>query len=77
MVLRDGAVLAVIGLALGAAAFLALGRLLDALLFGVGNLDPIALGVAVALIAVITLLASYVPARRAVKMDPLVTMRAE
>ena len=47
MVLRDGAVLAVIGLALGAAAFLALGRLLDALLFGVGKLDPIALGGAV------------------------------
>lgn len=77
MVLRDGALLGAIGLALGAAAFLALGRLLNALLFGVSMLDPLTLAGAVGLIAVITLVASYIPARRAVKVDPLVTMRAE
>lgn len=77
MVLRDGALLAAIGLVLGALAFLALGRLLRALLYGVGMLDPLALGGAIALLIAITLLASYLPARRAVKVDPLVTMRAE
>lgn len=77
MVLRDGALLAAIGLVLGALAFLALGRLLRALLYGVGMLDPLALGAAVVLLGAITLVASYLPARRAVKVDPLVTMRAE
>ena len=77
MVLRDGALLAAIGLGFGAAAYLGLGRVLNALLFGVGLLDPIALSAAVALLVGITLLASYLPARRAVRVDPLTTMRAE
>jgi putative ABC transport system permease protein len=77
MVLRDGALLAAIGLGLGVAAYLGLGRVLKALLFQVGLLDPFAIGGAIALLAGITLLASYLPARRAVRVDPLVTMRAE
>lgn len=77
MILRDGAMLAAIGLAIGAVAFLALGRLLRALLFGVGLYDPIAIGAGIALIGTITLAASYVPARRALRVDPLTTMRAE
>jgi predicted permease len=77
MVLRDGALLAGGGLLIGAAGYLMLGRLLRALLYGVGVFDPLALGAAVALLAAITLLASYLPARRAVRVDPLVTMRAE
>ncbi|MGH7713572.1 MAG: FtsX-like permease family protein, partial [Gemmatimonadaceae bacterium] len=77
MVLRDGAQLAALGLVLGGLAFLGLGRLLRALLYGVGMFDPLALGVAIALLAAITLLASYLPARRAVRVDPLVSMRTE
>jgi predicted permease len=77
MILWEGAALAALGLAIGVLAFLGLGRLLRALLFGVGTYDPIALGAGVVLIAAITLLASYIPARRALKVDPLATMRAE
>ncbi len=77
MVLIDGAKLTAIGLAIGVAAFLGLGRLLRVLLFGVGQNDPLALAGAVTLIGAITLLASYIPARRAVRVDPLTTMRAE
>ena len=77
MVLRDGARLAAIGLAFGAVAFLGLGRFLRALLYQVGLLDPWALGAAVTLLGMITLMASYLPARRAIRVDPLVTMRAE
>jgi predicted permease len=77
MVLIDATKIAALGLAVGVAAFLALGKLLRVLLFGVGPYDPVALGAAVALIGVITLLASYFPARRAVRVDPLTTMRAE
>ncbi|MGH7693568.1 MAG: FtsX-like permease family protein, partial [Gemmatimonadaceae bacterium] len=77
MVLRDGVLLAGIGLTIGVLAFLALGRLLRALLYGVSMYDVTALGAGIVLIGVITLLASYLPARRAVRVDPLTTMRAE
>ncbi len=77
MVLIDGAKLAAIGLIIGVAAFLGLGRLLRVLLFGIGPYDPLAIGAAVTLIGTITLVASYLPARRAVRVDPLTTMRAE
>jgi putative ABC transport system permease protein len=77
MVLRDGARLTLIGVACGALAFLGLGRLLQALLYKVGVLDPLALSVALTLVVIVTLVASYLPARRAGRVDPLVTMRAE
>ncbi|MEW5919308.1 MAG: FtsX-like permease family protein, partial [Gemmatimonadota bacterium] len=77
MVLRDGALLAAFGLVAGALLLLAVGRLLKALLFGVGILDPVALSAALLLLAVITLLASYLPARRATRVDPMLTMRTE
>jgi putative ABC transport system permease protein len=77
MVLRDGTLLAFLGLMIGVGAFFALGRFMQSLLFGVGVLDPIALGAAVALLGGVTLIACWVPARRAVKVDPVVTLRAE
>ncbi|MGQ0639651.1 MAG: ADOP family duplicated permease [Gemmatimonadaceae bacterium] len=77
MVLRDGAILATAGLVIGAAVFTLTARFFRALLFGVGVLDPVALGAAVVLLACVTLLASYLPARRAVRVDPMLTMRTE
>ena len=77
MVLRDGAVLAASGLAIGGGALLGLGRLLQSLLYGVDVFDPVAIGVGVALLGGITVAACYLPARRAMRVDPVVTLRSE
>ncbi|HVT38887.1 MAG TPA: ABC transporter permease [Gemmatimonadaceae bacterium] len=77
MVMRDGVVLAAVGLAIGAVAFLGLGRLMGSLLYGVGVLDPVALVTAVALLGGVTVIACYLPARRAVRVDPVQALRAE
>jgi ABC-type antimicrobial peptide transport system permease subunit len=52
-------------------------RLLTAFLFGVTPIDPLTLGAAVLLIAVVAFAACYIPARRATRMDPLVVLRSE
>ena len=77
MVLRDGAVLALSGLGIGAIALVGLGRLLQSLLYGVSVFDPVAIGAGVALLGGITLLACWFPARRAMRVDPVVTLRSE
>jgi putative ABC transport system permease protein len=77
MVLRQGAVLAGIGIAIGLAGAFGLTRLMEALLFGVSATDPLTfLGVPLVLAAV-ALLASWLPARRAARTDPLEALRAE
>ena len=70
LVLRQAGVLALVGLAAGMAATLALARTLSSLLFGVPPWDPVALTSAAALLALATLAASYLPARRAARVDP-------
>jgi predicted permease len=77
MVMRDGAMLAATGLAIGAVALAGLARLMQSLLYGVGVFDPVAIGVSVALLGGITALACYLPARGAVRVDPVVTLRSE
>jgi putative ABC transport system permease protein len=77
MVISHGVSLALIGLTLGlAAAFVATG-LLSTMLFAVKPSDPLTYAAVAALIAVTTLLASYIPARRAARVDPLVALRQE
>ena len=77
MVVRNGTLLACTGALIGLAAAFILTRLMAGLLFGVGPTDPLTfLCVPVALIAV-AVLASYVPARRAAKVDPMVALRYE
>jgi ABC-type antimicrobial peptide transport system permease subunit len=65
------------GVILGIAGALAMSRLLSSQLVDVGPLDPVALGVAVAVIAVAALLAALVPALRASAANPSLTLRAE
>jgi putative ABC transport system permease protein len=77
MVLRDGATLALTGLAIGGVALIALARLVQSLLYGVSVFDPLAIGASIALLGGITAIACYFPARRAVRVDPVITLRSE
>jgi putative ABC transport system permease protein len=77
LVLGHGVRLALIGLGAGMVVALGLSRLLRTLLFGVGSADPISYAVAAALLAIVALAACYVPARRAMHVDPLVALRHE
>ncbi len=77
LVLRQGLMLALTGVALGVAAALALTRLMKSFLFGVSSTDPLTfVGVAL-LLTFIALLACWIPARRATKVDPLIALRCE
>ena len=73
--IREGMKLATVGLAAGFLGALAVGRLLSRFLFGVSPADPATLGVVTALLAVVSLAACYLPARRAARVDPLPLLR--
>ena len=66
-----------IGLTIGLAAALALTRLMSSLLFEVSPTDPITFGLVALCVILATLLACYIPSRRATKVDPLVALRYE
>ena len=77
MVLKQAIALLGTGLALGLIASFATNRLLESLLIGAAHLDPGVLGLSVLLVALIGLLAAYLPALRATKVDPMVALRHE
>ena len=77
LVIRQGLVLTGIGVGLGLAAGAAGAQVIRSLLFGVSSLDPIAFGGAALLFAIVSLAASYLPARRATRVDPMLALRAE
>jgi putative ABC transport system permease protein len=77
MFLRHGLSLTVIGIALGVAASVGVTRVMSALLFGVSATDPATYAAVSGALAVVALVATYVPARRAARVDPVVALRAE
>jgi predicted permease len=77
LVLRQGMGMVGLGLAVGLAASLAAGRLVEAVLYHTSPRDPLALGATAALLAAIALVACLIPARRATKVDPMVALRDE
>ena len=77
MVLKQGARTALVGVAMGIATALGLTELMQSLLFGVSAQDPMTFAAVAALLIAVALLASYIPARRAVLVDPVVVLRYE
>jgi predicted permease len=77
LVIKNGATLALIGIALGLAGAFAATRLMKSLLFGVTTTDATTFAVVSALILVVAVLACYIPARRAAKVDPMEALRYE
>lgn len=77
MVLRQGMALALIGVAVGIVGAFVLTRLMASLLFNVGTTDPLTFAAISLFLALIAALASYLPARRATRVDPMIALRYE
>jgi predicted permease len=77
LIVRDGAKLSVVGLVIGVTGSAVMTRFLRSLLFGIGPMDPVTLAGVSILLGIVALLACYIPARRAAKVDPMVALRYE
>ena len=77
LIVGEGARLALFGVAIGIAASFAVTRLLSSLLFGISATDPVTFIAVAALLSLVALLASYIPARRAIRLDPNIALRYE
>jgi putative ABC transport system permease protein len=77
LVIRQGMVLALIGSAVGIVAALGLSRLMKSLLYGVKPIDPLIFCGVTILLMIVAVAASYLPARRAMRVDPMIALRYE
>ncbi len=77
LVVREGARLALVGGAAGLLAALALARSLESLLFEISVADPVTFAAVPVVLAAVALVAAYLPARRAARIDPMAALRAE
>jgi putative ABC transport system permease protein len=76
LVIRQGAILALIGVGIGLCAAVGVMRALNAVLFDISPWDPLAWIVSAGTLLAVSLLASWIPARRALRVDPVVALRA-
>ena len=74
LVVREGGVMTAVGIAVGLVVGLVAARALKSLLFGVASWDPVTVAIAVSLLATVTVMACYLPARRAARTDPVVVL---
>lgn len=77
MVIREALLLTLAGVAIGLPLALVAARALRTLMFGISETDPITFGATVAVFAAVALIAGFLPARRAARVDPMVALRAE
>src|SRR4029077_2925944 len=77
LVLREGMLLALVGLVVGLAGTYFVGRVMKSLLYQVNAIDPAAIGAVAAVLLLSALMACYIPARRATRVDPMVALRDE
>ena len=77
LVIGEGMLLTLIGITAGLAAAVGLTRFLSGLLYGVSAVDPVTFSVITLLLIGIALLACWIPARRATKVDPMIVLRSE
>jgi ABC-type antimicrobial peptide transport system permease subunit len=77
MVLRETLQLVTVGVAAGLMLALILNRLMTSILFGLGPADPLAISLATLLMVAVALLAGWLPARRATRIDPTIALRYE
>ena len=77
MLVLRGPVLALGGTAIGVFLSVLLGRLVSTLLFGISGRDPLTLAAVSLVLTIVALLACYIPARRAARVDPLIALRYE
>jgi ABC-type antimicrobial peptide transport system permease subunit len=77
MMLREGMILFGIGAGVGLALSLPVGKVLSSLLYRVDSFDPVVLTLAPVLLAAVSFVACYIPARRAARLDPMVALRDE
>ena len=77
LIVKQGVKLVLLGLAIGLAGAFALMQLIASLLFGVTTKDPLTFAAVAGLLTAVALLACYLPARRASRVDPMVALRYE
>ena len=77
IVFREGAVLTIMGLIIGLLMGLGIARLIGSMFYGIDPVDPVSIASTVLLLGLASLLAGYIPARRAAKIDPMEALRYE
>jgi ABC-type antimicrobial peptide transport system permease subunit len=77
MIMGEGSIMLFSGVAIGLVLAIVTARILSGILYGVGPLDPVAFSVAPLLLTVAALIATWLPARRATRIDPVQALRAE